>query len=93
MSRWLRTSLYRDTVRAMTNTEHRDAIAAEVRAQMARAGLTQADLAHLAHMTPQSLSKKLRGLTSFTVEELLRISGALGVSPAQLLPLYVEAVA
>lgn len=93
MSRWLRTSLYRDKVSAMTNTEHRSAVAAEIRANMARAGLTQADLADLAHISPQALSRKLNGKTHITVDELLALAAALDLAPSALLPLYAEGVA
>lgn len=84
------TSLIRDIVGDMNSTEHRSAVAAEVRAELARAGIRQADLADLAEISPQALSRKLHGKTPITVEELLRIAAALNLNPSDLLPSYTS---
>lgn len=74
----------------MNTEEHRKAVAAEVRAEAARAELSQAALARKAGVAPQTLSKKLRGERSFTVEELLAIAKALDLDPVALLPRYIH---
>ena len=68
----------------MTPTDTRSAVAAEVRASLARAGQTASWLAEHAQISKQALSRKLRGDTSFTVEELVAVSVALDVDPAHL---------
>ena len=59
-------------------------VASGVRAEMARQGKTQQQLASLAGMAQQTLSRRLRldDPTPFDVEELERVAQALGV-PAQ----------
>lgn len=52
---------------------------------MARRGVTQAHLAHDIGMAQQSLSRRLRGDTPFTVDELQRIAEVLGVPACELL--------
>jgi transcriptional regulator with XRE-family HTH domain len=52
---------------------------------MARRGETQQSLAGRIGMKQQSLSKRLRGETRFSVDELQRIADALGVPTAELL--------
>ena len=46
---------------------HREAIAAEVRAAAARANLTQRELADRVGLSPNGMNQKMRGLSSFTV--------------------------
>ncbi|MGC4154818.1 MAG: helix-turn-helix transcriptional regulator [Propionicimonas sp.] len=70
----------------MTATQIREAVAAEVRAALARDGRKAARLAEEAGISPAALSRKLRGLTPFYVEELLNIADALNIDPA---PLFV----
>ena len=62
-------------------------VAAEVRAVLARAGRSATWLAVETNISKASLSRKLRGETSFTVEELVAVCGALGIDdPAMLVP-------
>lgn len=74
----------------MNTEDHRKAVAAEVRAEAARAEMSQAALARKAGVAPQTLSAKLRAERSFTVEELLAIAQALDLDPATLLPRYLH---
>lgn len=62
-----------------------DRVADEVRANMARARMTQTDLAVVLGLTQSAVSKRLRGKIAFSVDELEKISDALGVHPASLL--------
>ena len=91
MSTHLRASLNRDSVIRMNRTEHREAIAAEVRAVAARKGLRQGDLADAIGVSRQAVSRKLAGAAPITVEELLRIAAVLEVSPGDLLPRPIPA--
>lgn len=65
-----------------------DRVAAEVRANMARVRMTQTELAEVLGLTQSVVSKRLRGKIAFTVEDLEKIAGALGVHPAVLLGGY-----
>ena len=63
-----------------------------VRAEMARAGVSQIDLAERVGLSQSGLSKRLRGVVPFDVNELDAIATALGVPAVSLLP-QPEAVA
>lgn len=67
-------------------TEHRSAVAGEVRAAIARAGVSARSLASEVEMSPASLSRKLRGDVSFSVEEVIAIANQLDVSITSLIP-------
>ena len=56
----------------------------EVRAEMARQGIPQQDLASLSGIPQSTLSKRLRGHSGITLDELLAICDALHVSLAAL---------
>ena len=86
MSQLLRTSLIRDRVSVMTYTSHREAVAGEVRAAIARKGVTQSEVAQLVGMSSTSMSRKLAGANALTVDELIAIANALDVSPSSLIP-------
>ncbi|MEU4391610.1 helix-turn-helix transcriptional regulator [Kribbella sp. NPDC023855] len=60
-------------------------VAAEVRAHMARARINQTQLAEVLGITQSSVSKRLRGVIAFNVDELQQVAGLLGVHPAALL--------
>ena len=62
------------------------AVAAEVRAAIARAGLRQADLADAIGISRGSLSSRLSGERAFRIDELVAIARVLGVQPSVLLP-------
>lgn len=86
MSSPLHSSLNRDSVSRMSPTEAREFVAAEVRAALARDGRTAAQLAADTGIPRSSLSKKMRALVAFTVEEVLAIALALNIDPGVLLP-------
>lgn len=65
------------------NPSHR--VTAEVRAHMARQGIGVNDLAAQMGVTPMWLSRRLRGVTRLTVDDLARVAAALDVDPASLL--------
>lgn len=69
----------------MTTTQHRKAIAAEVRAALARDGRSAAALSEATGISKTALSRKMRGLTPFYVEEIVIVAGALGVDAGNLL--------
>ncbi len=71
------------SVRSFTYMEtrtHNERVAAEVRAAIARKGVSQTIVAHGAEMSNASLSRKLRGHYPFAVDELLAIA-ALAYDP------------
>ena len=70
----------------MSTTDTRAAVAAEVRAAIARSGRSDAEVASAAGIHRATISRRLRGETSFTVEELVALAVALDVSVADLLP-------
>ena len=72
---------------------HREAIAAEVRAATARANLTQRELADRVGLSPNGMNQKMRGLSSFTVEELIAVADVTDTTVASLLPEKVNIVA
>lgn len=77
----------------MTLIDHRSAIAGEVRAAVAREGVSARSLAREVEMSPASLSRKLRGDVSFSVEELIAIANFLDVSVTSLIPRAESAAA
>lgn len=66
------------------------AVGANVRAEVARRGLTQAALADVIGVSQSQLSKRLRGVIPFDVNELAAIAKALDVPIADLLPSKVD---
>lgn len=90
MSNVLRTSLIGDIVSPMTTTQHREIVAGEVRAALARDGRSAADLAEATGIARSSLSRKLRARTPFYVEELIEVAVALHIDPATLIPHLTE---
>lgn len=73
-----------ETVSAMTQPLA-TAIAANVRAEMARQGVSNRALAPLIGMTHQSLADRVRGVIEFRPSELEAIAGHLGVDVARFL--------
>lgn len=59
---------------------------ANVRAEMARRGVSQAKLAAALGLSQPSISARLRGVTPFDVDELHAVADFLDVSAASLLP-------
>lgn len=61
-------------------------VAAEVRAQLARRGWSGTRLALALGVTQASISRRLTGDVPFDVDDLVRISEALGVHPGTFFP-------
>lgn len=61
-------------------------VAAGVRAELARQRRTQSDVAELLTTSQVTVSRKVRGLTPFTVNELYALADYLGLPVARLLP-------
>lgn len=59
----------------------RDAVAAEVRAALARANVTQSALAAQIRLSPAGLSERLSGARAFTTDDLAEIAAVLGIDP------------
>lgn len=70
----------------METIRYSDQVAAEVRAAIARKGLGMSVVAHEADIAVSTLSRKLRGIGVFSVDELARIAGVLSVETPSLLP-------
>ena len=70
----------------MSNQDIRSAVAAEVRAAAGRAGLRQIDVSRSARISRPSMSRKWRGETSYTVDELVAIAGVFDIDPGTLMP-------
>lgn len=66
-------------------------VAAEVRAELGRQGHTNAWLAEQLGVSEMWVSRRLRGLTRFTEDDLKRIGNALAIPPADLLRPVVRA--
>lgn len=64
----------------------RRAIAAEVRAEIARQCKTQRDVAEVIGVDQGSAGRRLNGERSFRAEELAAVAAWLGVPPAQFMP-------
>lgn len=63
-----------------------EAAGANIRAEMARRGITQSQLAEHLHQPQSQVSKRLRGLIPFNINELVTIAEFLGVDLAVLMP-------
>ncbi|HEY0697217.1 MAG TPA: helix-turn-helix transcriptional regulator [Micromonospora sp.] len=70
----------------MHNDSVRSAIAAEVRAELARQQKTQRWAADVLDMTQPSVQLRLAGRRAFRAEELVTLADALGVSADRFLP-------
>ncbi len=68
----------------------REVVTAEVRANMARFGLKQKDLGDLLQINQSQASKKLRGITALTLDEVDLIADWLSTSPAVLMGYALE---
>ena len=69
----------------MTPQSPSQRVAANVRAELARANITQTALASRMNRTQQSLSLRLRGHVAFSVDELSEIADLLGVDISYLI--------
>jgi transcriptional regulator with XRE-family HTH domain len=62
------------------------ALAANVRAEMARSGLPQQQLADALGLKQQGLSRRLAGRTPFSLDEAFAVADILGVPVSEILP-------
>jgi transcriptional regulator with XRE-family HTH domain len=62
----------------------RDAIAAEVRAEMARQNKSQRDLGQALDLPQSSVSLRLSGKSAFRADEIVKVARFLGVSITKL---------
>lgn len=69
-----------------TPTEPHKAVAAEVRAEMARQNLSQQQIARQLGVSQAAISRRLTGEIPFDIAELARIAQFLGVSLTHFLP-------
>jgi transcriptional regulator with XRE-family HTH domain len=69
----------------MADTPQRSPVTANVKAEMARRDVTQQQLAERIGMAQQSLSRRLRGETRFSIDELQLIADVLDVAITDLL--------
>ena len=60
-------------------------VAANIRAEMARTGKNQGDIAKVLGITRQAVSRRLLGFTPLDVDQLAKIADLLGVSMSELL--------
>lgn len=71
----------------MDHMAHRKALAAEVRAAIARDGRKQVELARAAGLSPAALSRKLNCEVKFYAEELVALADVLSIDAGDLLTL------
>lgn len=69
----------------MTHQSLSQRVADNVRAELARAKISQAKLASEINFTQQAISRRLSGHVSFTIDELDSIAAVLGISLITLL--------
>lgn len=62
-----------------------EAVAGEIRAEVARQRLTLRTLAETTDITPSTLSRRMADPASLSFDELVAICSALGITPAALL--------
>jgi transcriptional regulator with XRE-family HTH domain len=80
-----------DTPEVATTTRH--AIAAEVRAELARQNKTQRDLAEILGLPQSSVNLRLKGERAFRAEEIVAMADGLHVPTERFLNIQIEPVA
>jgi hypothetical protein len=70
----------------MTNHPAAEAVASEVRAEMARQRKTNAEMALALGVTAHTVARRLSGAVPFDAVELVQIGLWLGVDPRQFIP-------
>jgi transcriptional regulator with XRE-family HTH domain len=60
-------------------------VAAEIRAELARANITQAEFAQRCGWTPSTFSRRMSGEIPWNTDELEKVAAELGIDLAQLL--------
>jgi transcriptional regulator with XRE-family HTH domain len=71
------------------SNDHTTPLVANLRAELARRGLRQGDLARIWGISEMSVSRRMNGLTPISTEELSRAAAAFGMQPGDLLPAQV----
>ena len=69
----------------MDNNTIRDKVAAEVRATQGRANISAAELSRETGISKAALHRKLRGETSFSIEEIIAVARACDVPVGSLI--------
>ncbi len=75
----------------MTYRTPADHVAANIRAELARAGISQVSLTASLGITQQALSRRLLGKTPFSVDETFAIADLLGIPVSVILPTRSDA--
>lgn len=73
-------------------TTLRDVIGSRIRLLRKAANLSQAELADLIGTDPPLIGRYERGVTMPSIEQLIRLSTALKVSPAEILPSHEDEI-
>ena len=73
------------------DNNHNEAVAAEVRAALARSKRQVKDVAHVLGVSTHSASRKVNGHVPLTAVDLILIATLTGTSPAQFFPSKVAA--
>ena len=81
------------TIVAVMNTSHRSRVAAEVRAAVARNGISRGALAAKLGINPDVLSRKLNGSAPIGLDEIAAIARALNLAPSELINTALAATA
>lgn len=87
------TSLFGDNLGRMDTTSTRKAVAAEVRAAIARAGLHPTAVADKAGISRTTFRRRISGDSPFTIDELVATANALGVDVSTFLTPALTAAA
>jgi len=69
----------------LSGTPSRKAVAANVRVELARAGISGHAMAQRLNMPQSNFARRVNGAVSFSAEEIAAIAGELGISPTVLL--------
>lgn len=69
----------------MENNRYSDAVVAELRACIARAGSTMSEVAYKTKMSKATLSRRLRPNSTLTIRELALIASALNIDVLSIL--------
>ena len=74
-----------------TSQTYPERVAAEVRAQLARAGKDAGDLADILHVSRPTATSRWTGAKSYSLDELYAVSVALGIPVADIVLPHVDA--
>ena len=74
-----------------TSQTYPERVAAEVRAQLARAGKDAGDLADILHVSRPTATSRWTGAKAYSLDELYAVSVALGIPVADIVLPHVDA--